>query len=403
MPKNHVEVHVKNVIKLDHSKKTNKKRKPTKKGRKNNIPTQLVKPNNTQYDKNAKTFYTPGSSLILPQENKYGYDKTPRITYGMNPNDTNSTNFTQKLLLEHQRKNEEYTNKLLQNQHKQFKDGFKEYHTHYIEPLHKYQNELHDRVTKLDLKTDLNDAKHHENASRNFHIMDAYNKNHMKTEKKLQDGLYSIQNQANDFIQNHYTPKMDQINNKLDHIVRDNVAPYPEEYTNNLLGNNTDDANLYDVYLDDSKIEDDNPFFNSNNTDNLTQPFEEIFVPIPESESKLEGELIEFKEAEPKTEPEVGRGGVEHKGESIDNTIKEKVIPTSQTDDDPNKTKKPINKRPIYFTQLHNKKRAIYVYKKLFNDTEYEKMELKPMQKKIIQEAKKQNLGTTILIPTRLL
>ena len=34
MPKNHVEVHVKNVIKLDHSKKTNKKRKPTKKGRK---------------------------------------------------------------------------------------------------------------------------------------------------------------------------------------------------------------------------------------------------------------------------------------------------------------------------------------------------------------------------------
>jgi len=39
----------------------------------------------------------------------------------------------------------------------------------------------------------------------------------------------------------------------------------------------------------------------------------------------------------------------------------------------------------------------------LFNDTEYENMELKPMQKKIIQEAKKQKLGTTILIPTRLL
>ena len=338
-----------------------------------------MKPNNTQYDKNAKTFYTPGSSLILPQENKYGYDKTPRITYGMNPNDTNSTNLTQQLLLEHQRKNEEYTNKLLQNQHKQFKDGFKEYHTHYIEPLHKYQNELHDRVTKLDLKTDLNDAKHHENASRNFHIMDAYNKNHMKTEKKLQDGLYNIQNQANDFIQNHYTPKMDQITNKLDHVVRDSVAPYPEEYTNNLLGNNTDDEILYNVYLDESNINDDNPLLNSNNTDNLTQPFQEIFV--PESESKLEGE---FKEAEPKTEPEAGRGGLEHKGEPI-------------------KTKKPINKRPIYFTQLHNKKRAIYVYKKLFNDTEYENMELKPMQKKIIQEAKKQNFGTTILIPTRLL
>ena len=97
MPKNHVEVHVKNVIKLDHSKKTNKKRKPTKKGRKNNIPTQLVKPNNTQYDKNAKTFYTSGSSIISPQENKYGCDKTPRITYGMNPNDANSTNLAQQI------------------------------------------------------------------------------------------------------------------------------------------------------------------------------------------------------------------------------------------------------------------------------------------------------------------
>ena len=364
MPKNHVEVHVKNVIKLDHSKKTNKKRKPTKKGRK---PTKkgelmplLARPNNTQYDKNAKTYYTPGSSLILPQENKYGYDKNPRIIHGMNPNDTNSTNLTQQLLLEHQRKNEQNTKELLQNQHKQFKDGFKEYHTHYIEPLHKYQNELHERVNnihdRLDQMDNVNDSNLYQ---------------------------YYVGDNIDDYVTN---PILNLNNEKEESLVK---SPFKKLFK-------YEKTKLRDKLREEEY--DKNPILDSNNADNLTQPFEEIFV--PESNSDLESEEGEL---------------IEHKGEPIDDIIEEEVIPASQTDkqnisgvdietvDEPIKTEKPINKTPFLFSQIRNLTQAIYIYKKLFNDEEYENMDFKPMKKKIREEAIKQKLGKTILIPTRLL
>ena len=152
---NHINVNVKNVIKLDHNKKKTRRRRKNKNNK--NIPIPLARPNNSVYNPNAITYQTGGGggSIQYPI-NKSGYDMKPRIGFGIDPNsDTTSTNMTQQLLLEHQKQNEDKTNQLLlehQNMNDDrtnkmflaynanFVNGMKIYHDNYIEPL---KNDIH--------------------------------------------------------------------------------------------------------------------------------------------------------------------------------------------------------------------------------------------------------------------
>ena len=115
---NHINVNVKNVIKLDHNKKKTRRRRKNKNNK--NIPLPLARPNNSVYNPNGITYQTgvgsshpsvQGGSIQYPI-NKSAYDTKPRIGW-QDPNDTNSTNMTQQLLLEHQKQNEDKTNQLL--------------------------------------------------------------------------------------------------------------------------------------------------------------------------------------------------------------------------------------------------------------------------------------------------
>ena len=111
---NHINVNVKNVIKLDHNKKKKTKRK--RKNNKNIMP--LARPNNSVYDPNAITYRTgdpwiQGGSIQYPT-NKNVYDMKPRIGFGIDPNsDTTSSNMTQQLLLENQKNNDDKINHIL--------------------------------------------------------------------------------------------------------------------------------------------------------------------------------------------------------------------------------------------------------------------------------------------------
>ena len=107
---NHINVNVKNVIKLDHmKKKTKRKRQKNKTNKISGVPISLVRQNNSVYDPNAITFRT-GGSIQYPTINKSGYDMKPRIGF-IDPNsDTTSTNITQQLLSEYQKNNDEKTN-----------------------------------------------------------------------------------------------------------------------------------------------------------------------------------------------------------------------------------------------------------------------------------------------------
>jgi hypothetical protein len=118
----------------------------------------LVRPNNSVYDPNAITYQTGagGGGIILHPTNKGPYDTKPRIGW-QDPNDTNSTNMTQQLLLEHQKQNDDKTNqlflehqkqndektkKMFVNYHENIKDGFIAYHNNYYEPLLREYNNL---------------------------------------------------------------------------------------------------------------------------------------------------------------------------------------------------------------------------------------------------------------------
>ena len=151
-----INVHVKNVIKLDHNKKKTRRRRKNK-NNKNIMP--LARPNNSVYNPNATTYFSGGGGggggIILAPTNKSGYDMKPRIGFGIDPNDTTSTNMTQQLLsehqkqnddktnqmfLEHQKQNDDKTNQMFINYHKNFVNGMKLYHNNYVEPL---KNDIH--------------------------------------------------------------------------------------------------------------------------------------------------------------------------------------------------------------------------------------------------------------------
>jgi hypothetical protein len=224
--KNHINVNVKNVIKLDHNNKKTRRRRKNKNNK--NIPIPLARPNNSVYNPNAITYQTgvsgvgsTGGSIILPPTNKAGYDTKPRIGFGIDPNDTNSTNMTQQLLLEHQKKNDDNTKQMLFAYHKNFVNGMKVYHNNYYEPL---KNDIH--ILKSDF--------------------DSYT--------------------------NTYP------------IIYEPHSPLPERYTNDFLINNDDnnaEYNLDNIYnsknADNFDDKEGYPILESNNADNfLPPPFKEF-------------------------------------------------------------------------------------------------------------------------------
>jgi hypothetical protein len=131
--KNHINVNVKNVIKLDHNKKKTRRRRKNKNNK--NIPMPLVRSNNSVYVPNAITYQTGGGGSIQYPINKSTYDTKPRIGFGIDPNETNSTNMTQQLLLEHQKKNDDKTKQMFSDYRKEIVDGLQMYHDRYYEPL----------------------------------------------------------------------------------------------------------------------------------------------------------------------------------------------------------------------------------------------------------------------------
>ena len=86
--KNHINVNVKNVIKLDHNKKKTRRRRKNKNNK--NIPIPLARPNNSVYNPNAITYQTGGGSIQYPTSNKPTYDMKPRIGFGIDPNSDTS-------------------------------------------------------------------------------------------------------------------------------------------------------------------------------------------------------------------------------------------------------------------------------------------------------------------------
>ena len=124
---NHINVNVKNVIKLDHmKKKTKRKHQKNKTNKKSGVPISLIRPNNSVYDPNAITYRTgdariQGGSIQYPIINKSGYDMKPKIGF-IDPNsDTTSTNMTQQLLLEFQKQNDDKTNKMFSDYDKKIR------------------------------------------------------------------------------------------------------------------------------------------------------------------------------------------------------------------------------------------------------------------------------------------
>jgi hypothetical protein len=129
---NHINVNVKNVIKLDHNKKKTRRTRKNKNNK--NMPIPLARPNNSNYNPNAITYQTSGvgGSIQYPPSNKPTYDMKPRIGFGIDPNsDTTSTNMTQQLLLEHQKKNDDKTKKMLLDYNKYIQESVSAYHNSY--------------------------------------------------------------------------------------------------------------------------------------------------------------------------------------------------------------------------------------------------------------------------------
>jgi hypothetical protein len=141
---NHINVNVKNVIKLDHSKKKTKRKR--QKNKTNKIS--LIRPNNSVYDPNSITLRTgdariQGGSIQYPI-NKSGYDMKPRIGF-IDPNsDTISTNLTQQLLLENQKYNDDKTNQTFINYHEKIENGMKAYHDQFLNGMSKYHKNFID-------------------------------------------------------------------------------------------------------------------------------------------------------------------------------------------------------------------------------------------------------------------
>jgi hypothetical protein len=206
----------------------------------------LVRPNNSVYDPNAITYQTGagGGGIILHPINKGPYDTKPRIGW-QDPNDTNSTNMTQQLLLEHQKQNDDKTKKMFVNYHKNIKDGFIAYHNNYYEPLLREYNNL---------QTDFDIYKRYPLPSN--YTQELLNNNYNTNDNIVVDNTnFQQQNPMYDYTDIYKS------NNNLD----DKDTDYPilePTHPNNF------DTNNEDYY----------PLLESNNADNFSPPPFENFL-----------------------------------------------------------------------------------------------------------------------------
>ena len=262
---NHINVNVKNVIKLDHNKKKTRRRRKNKNNK--NIPIPLARPNNSVYNPNAITYQTGvGSShpsiqgSIQYSTNKSGHDMKPRIGFGIDPNsDTTSTNMTQQLLLEHQKQNDDKTNERFLDYHTNFVNGMKLYHESYYEPLKSDFDRFTNTYPTIYQQQSPSSAEHYTN-----NLLINYDDNNVK---KITPYL------------NKYKSAVDNTNNnrKIEHGYDE-----PEFNFDNIYNSKNADN------LDDKE---DYPILESNNADNFSPPPFDEFVSNAFNNTKLKNDI----------------------------------------------------------------------------------------------------------------
>ena len=262
---NHINVNVKNVIKLDHNKKKTRRRRKNKNNK--NIPIPLARPNNSVYNPNAITYQTGvGSShpsiqgSIQYSTNKSTYDMKPRIGFGIDPNsDTTSTNMTQQLLLEHQKQNDDKTNERFLDYHTNFVNGMKLYHESYYEPLKSEFDRFTNTYPTIYQQQSPSPAEHYTN-----NLLINYDDNNVK---KITPYL------------NKYKSAVDNTNNnrKIEHGYDEPEFNFDNIY-NSKNADNFDDKEDY-------------PILESNNADNFSPPPFDEFVSNAFNNTKLKNDI----------------------------------------------------------------------------------------------------------------
>ena len=262
---NHINVNVKNVIKLDHNKKKTRRRRKNKNNK--NIPIPLARPNNSVYNPNAITYQTGvGSShpsiqgSIQYSTNKSTYDMKPRIGFGIDPNsDTTSTNMTQQLLLEHQKQNDDKTNERFLDYHTNFVNGMKLYHESYYEPLKSDFDRFTNTYPTIYQQQSPSSAEHYTN-----NLLINYDDNNVK---KITPYL------------NKYKSAVDNTNNnrKIEHGYDEPEFNFDNIY-NSKNADNFDDKEDY-------------PILESNNADNFSPPPFDEFVSNAFNNTKLKNDI----------------------------------------------------------------------------------------------------------------
>ena len=262
---NHINVNVKNVIKLDHNKKKTRRRRKNKNNK--NIPIPLARPNNSVYNPNAITYQTGvGNShpsiqgSIQYSTNKSTYDMKPRIGFGIDPNsDTTSTNMTQQLLLEHQKQNDDKTNERFLDYHTNFVNGMKLYHESYYEPLKSEFDRFTNTYPTIYQQQSPSSAEHYTN-----NLLINYDDNNVK---KITPYL------------NKYKSAVDNTNNnrKIEHGYDEPEFNFDNIY-NSKNADNFDDKEDY-------------PILESNNADNFSPPPFDEFVSNAFNNTKLKNDI----------------------------------------------------------------------------------------------------------------
>ena len=262
---NHINVNVKNVIKLDHNKKKTRRRRKNKNNK--NIPIPLARPNNSVYNPNAITYQTGvGNShpsiqgSIQYSTNKSTYDMKPRIGFGIDPNsDTTSTNMTQQLLLEHQKQNDDKTNERFLDYHTNFVNGMKLYHESYYEPLKSDFDRFTNTYPTIYQQQSPSPAEHYTN-----NLLINYDDNNVKKITPYLNKYKSAVNNTNN-------------NRKIEHGYDEPEFNFDNIY-NSKNADNFDDKEDY-------------PILESNNADNFSPPPFDEFVSNAFNNTKLKNDI----------------------------------------------------------------------------------------------------------------
>jgi len=256
---NHINVNVKNVIKLDHNKKKTRHRR--KNNKKSGVPISLVRPNNSIYDPNAITYHTGdarmqgGGSIQYPIINKSGYDMKPRIGF-IDPNsDTTSTNMTQQLLLEFQKQNDDKTNKMFSDYNKKLQNAYIAYHNNYYEPLVTEHNNL---------QTDFDRYKTNNYKNVDY---DYYSDNSDNNAKIFPSSILSNNDTKNNAFEDINNTRFEQYNPVYNDVMLNDSV----EEENLILASNNNEDNLNNP----EKL---NPLLTSDNSSNFSPPPFENFL-----------------------------------------------------------------------------------------------------------------------------